>query len=155
MMKSFAAFAFAALTLAQPASAITFPSLTTIYVGPGVFNLEADPFFSATAFSCSNVSGQTASMRFLILGKSGSPVRIYTLSLVNGANVTIATESIDFLSSELSLQTGNHNNEGTVSIESTQSGVFCTAMMVDPTADVPSGIALHLVRINPHPGTVE
>ena len=38
MRKSFAAFAFAAFTLAQPATAVTFPSLTTIYVGSGVLD---------------------------------------------------------------------------------------------------------------------
>lgn len=44
---------------------------------------------------------------------------------------------------------------GTVNIEATESGVFCTAMIVDADTAGPNGIALNLVRVNPHPGTVE
>jgi hypothetical protein len=142
-----------AAAFAQPAAAITFPSLTTIYVGPGVSNLEGDPTVTATGFSCSNVSGQTASLRFLILSRSGSLVGSFTHSLAHGANVTVSTQNINFLADH-AMDTGSLA-EGTVNIESTQFGVFCTAMIVDPEALIPSGIALHLVRVNPHPGTVE
>ena len=52
----------------QPASAITFPSLTTIYVGSGVTDSsEVASVGIATAFSCSNVSGQSTTLRFLVL----------------------------------------------------------------------------------------
>jgi hypothetical protein len=46
-------------------------------------------------------------------------------------------------------------SQGVVNIESTQSGVFCTAEVLDAAASAPTGIARHLVRVNPHPGTVE
>jgi hypothetical protein len=46
-------------------------------------------------------------------------------------------------------------DRGTVNIESTQSGVFCQAYLVDAASPTPSGVPLHLVRINPHPGAVE
>jgi len=59
---------FAALTLAaalaQPAAAVTFPSLTTIYVGTGIRddgNLSG--MGVATVFPCINVSGATATIR--------------------------------------------------------------------------------------------
>ena len=45
--------------------------------------------------------------------------------------------------------------QGFVSIYSTQSAVFCSAMIVDPTLIVPQGIDLHMVRFNAHRGTVE
>jgi hypothetical protein len=44
---------------------------------------------------------------------------------------------------------------GVVNIESTESGMFCSAMLLDAAASAPHGVALHLVRVNPHPGTVE
>ena len=44
--------------------------------------------------------------------------------------------------------------QGVLNIEATQSGIFCTAMIVDG-ADAGEGITLPLVRINPHPGTLE
>ena len=43
---------------------------------------------------------------------------------------------------------------GVINIESTQSGVFCNAIFLDAAG---GGLAfnLPLVRVNPHPGTVE
>ena len=46
-------------------------------------------------------------------------------------------------------------SSGTVNIEATNSGVFCTAMIVDAASGNVDGVDLHLVRVNPHPGTVE
>jgi hypothetical protein len=46
-------------------------------------------------------------------------------------------------------------DQGAVVIDATESAVFCSAMIVDAAAIVPNGIELHLVRINPHPGSVE
>ena len=46
-------------------------------------------------------------------------------------------------------------NEGVVNIESLQSGVFCNAKTIDAAADSRIGVTLPLVRVNPHPGTVE
>ena len=45
--------------------------------------------------------------------------------------------------------------EGVINIESTQSGVFCTAKTIDASATFPDGVILPLVRVNPHPGTVD
>ena len=73
MRKSFAALVFAALALAQPAASITFPELTTIYVGTGVRDSGGGPDVGiATAFQCSNVSGATAEVRFLVLDRDGT-----------------------------------------------------------------------------------
>jgi hypothetical protein len=58
------------------------------------------------------------------------------------------------LENHTDLQTGSVN-QGVVNIEATNSAVFCNAMIVDAGAAIPDGIALHLVRVNPHPGTVE
>jgi hypothetical protein len=150
-----AALAAAPLAFAQPAAAITFPSLTTIYVGAGVTDSQGFTTVGnfATAFACTNVSGQTASLRFLVLSSGGAVLASVPWQLTHGRHVLAATRNIAAFS-EVLLNTGTLLH-GTVNIESTQSGVFCTAMMVDATTAGPNGIALNLVRINPHPGAVE
>jgi len=50
-----AAFALT-VALVQPAAAVTFPSLTTIYVGSGVQDTTGTSATTGTAVSCSNVS---------------------------------------------------------------------------------------------------
>jgi hypothetical protein len=42
-----------------------------------------------------------------------------------------------------------------LNVESTQSGVFCTAAIIDAELGPNYGSSPHLVRVNPHPGTVE
>ena len=41
---------------------------------------------------------------------------------------------------------------GTVDVESTQSGVFCSSIIVHPTTAGPNGMTLRPVRMNGHPG---
>jgi hypothetical protein len=151
-MKTHLAAASLIAVLAQPAAAITFPTLTTIYVGAGVSEFNGIQQF-ATAFTCSNVSGQEASVRFLVLNQTGGIAGSLTQTVAHGANATVATSSINVVLEQL-LNTGDVTH-GTVNIESTQSGVFCSAMVLDPDSTTPNGVALHLVRVNPHPGTVE
>jgi hypothetical protein len=156
MKKYLAAFALAA-TLAQPAAAITFPSLTTIYVGSGVTSGDAQGAAgTATSFHCTNVSGVTATIRYLVLGPDGAVAGSLSRSAAHGATVSASThETGVFNDSANEISAGTAIEQGGVNIESTQSGVFCTAMIVNAAADVPEGIELHLVRVNPHPGTVE
>ena len=61
-----AAIAVAAITLAAAtqAQATAFPSLTSIYVAAGVSDNSLDETGVATAISCINTSGQTASARY-------------------------------------------------------------------------------------------
>jgi hypothetical protein len=137
--------------LAQPASAITFPQLTTIYVGSGVANNGS---VVATTLHCSNVSGVSAGIRFLFLGPSGVVEGTHAASLSHGQTYTLSTQDVpifveNFVFDFIVL------NEGVVNIESTNSAVFCTGKVVDPSVFGAIGFALPLVRVNPHPGTVE
>ena len=155
-MKTYLAAALAAI-LAQPATAITFPTLTTIYVGSGVTDTgSATEDGVATSFHCTNVSGVAATVRYLVLHSNGAIAGSLTLSAPHGATVTASTHAV-FLFTEGTNQINPTVmvQQGGINIESTQSGVFCTAMIVDAAAAVPNGIDLHLVRVNPHPGTVE
>ena len=140
-MKKYLAAVALASTLVQPAAAVTFPSLTTIYVGSGIRdNFTGQGPRVGTAFNCSNVSGVAATVRFLVLNLDGQLVRSASISVPHGGTRTAVTRLV--------------GTSGVVNIESTQSAVFCNAMIVD-TAVAGQGISIPLVRVNPHPGTVE
>ena len=154
MRKYFVAAALAAAS-AQPASAITFPSLTTIYVGSGVKDTGGnDDVGIATTLMCTNVSGQIATLRFVVLSVDGAVEGSDTIAVLHGRTQTVSTRGT-VVFSEVSLGT-DAIAQGAVNIESTQSGVFCTAMIVDAAATIPTfSVDLRLIRVNPHPGTVE
>ena len=150
-MKRLIAATAVAAAFAQPASAITFSKLTTIYVAGGVTDTGA----VATSFLCTNLSGQIATLRIAILHPfTGNVIDSFTGSFSHGTASAISTRETAIFSTEESMASGIVT-QGAVNIESTQSGVFCNAMIVDAAANVPNGIALDLVRVNPHPGTVE
>jgi hypothetical protein len=157
-MKTYLAAVAVAAALAQPAPATTFPSLTTIYVISGVLNSsDAADAGVATAFQCSNVSGVTTSIRFLVLSDAGAVLASSTVNNVaHGATVARSTHPTNSYGGEGSgLIAGTALNAGVVNIESLQSGVFCTAAVIDAAANAPDGVSPHIVRINAHPGTVE
>jgi hypothetical protein len=117
--------------IAHPASAATFPSLTTIYVGSGVFDSgDGTDVGVATSLHCSNVSGQNAEIRVLILGASGSVEGSATLTAPHGFTVTFSTHAVESFFEISNLQTGSVL-QGVVNVESTNSAVFCTAVVVD------------------------
>jgi hypothetical protein len=154
-MKKYLAAAAFALALAQPASAITFSSLTTIYVGTGVKDDGEDiAGGTATVFHCINVSGVSTSVRFLVLAKNGSVEKSAIRTVPHGGTATVSTRTV--FSYDVDVTLGSpYIYEGGVNIESLQSGVFCNAKTIDALADFPDGVILPLVRVNPHPGTVE
>jgi hypothetical protein len=151
MKKHLAAVALAA-ALVQPAAAITFPSLTTIYVGSGVSSIGLD---SGTTLHCSNVSGVTVNLRLLFLDNGGAVLGIHTFNLPHGGTYTVSTQDADSFIENFSFNPGITAAHGVVNIESTNSGVFCNARVVHPNVAGANGVVLPLVRVNPHPGTVE
>jgi hypothetical protein len=160
MRKAYVGFVFPSLLAASiaagsPASAITFSKLTTIYVGAGVRDDGgADHIGVATSFHCSNVSGLTATVRFVVLAQNGSSAGSFTANVVHGSAITVSTHATNAYIETHSIGTGGLH-PGVVNIESTQSGVFCTAEVIHAASTVPVGVSRNLVRINPHPGTVE
>jgi hypothetical protein len=156
MRKSFVALAVAA-ALAQPASAITFPTLTTIYVGSGVVD-SGSPHEQgiATSINCSNVSGVEVQVRVLVLNLDGTAAGSLTVHLAHGATATFSThETFVYFEDIGNLNTGAVLR-GVVNVEARNSAVFCSAAVVDAAGLPPSfAIPIHLVRVNPHPGTVE
>ena len=157
MQKYLLAFGLAT-AVSQPAVATTFPSLTTIYVGSGVRNTDdiADAGI-ATSFHCTNVSGQTADFRFLVLNINGSVAgSVVSTAVPHGRTRTVSTHGTIVFGNESATSAGTIIEQGSINIEATQSAVFCTAAVVDAGNAIPLfTMPLHLVRVNPHPGTVE
>lgn len=157
MKRSLLALALTASSavVTEPAPAITFANLTTIYVGSGVVDNGAGIDTGvATTFTCSNVSGFGASVRFLVLYPGGQVAAQATANLPHGGQVIASTHDTALFQENLALATGLV--QGTVNIEATQSAVFCTAAILDATGPTPTfALPLHLVRVNSHPGTAE
>ena len=134
------------------AAAVTFPSLTTIYIGTGIRdNAEAGNAGVATVFNCANVSGVSVDVRFLILNFDGTIVASHVQRISHGDTDTVSTDNTALFNDGSVLNIGSVD-QGAVNIESTQSAVFCTATMVD---DARGFTEIPLVRVNPHPGTME
>jgi hypothetical protein len=153
MKTTLSAIALAA-TLAQPAAAITFPSLTTIYVGSGVTDDGGgENTGTASSFFCSNVSGLTAQIRVLILNAGGTAIASSPVVPLSHGNSTVFSTHATILG-EVLIATANLST-GTVNIESTQSGVFCRGAIVNAAGPRQDSSPIALVRVNPHPGTVE
>jgi hypothetical protein len=137
----------------NPSPAAAFAGLTTIYVGAGVRN--SDAFHMSTLFMCGNVSGATASLRVQVLFEGGSLAGQTTINVAHGATVTVATLNAAAFA-ENNIIPASTIAQGMVNIESTQSAVFCTAVVVDAQGTPPIfSIPLNLVRVNPHAGTAE
>jgi hypothetical protein len=157
MRKHLLAIGTACAVLATPALATTFPSLTTIYIIAGVKNSSGgSDTGTATAIQCSNVSGVTTSIRFLVLGAGGNVLNAVTANGVpHGATIERSTHLTAAYNNEVALITGTGLSAGVINIESLESGVFCTAAIIDASLENPLGVTPHIVRINPHPGSVE
>jgi len=141
----------------QPAANQTAPSnipfgeLRTIYVASGVTdNGGAADTGHATSFVCSNVSGVTAKLRYLVLGFNGSIEADVTIDLPHAQTHTASTHSTVGFREDADLLTGSIN-QGVVNIESDQSAVFCSAMLLNASAATPAGIPLHLNGSTPIP----
>ena len=92
----------------------------------------------------------------LILGPTGAVEGSLTQTLAHGATVTFSThQTTIFSDADTDLATGVVR-QGVVNVEATNSAVFCTADRVDAQNLKPIFMSpLHLVRVNPHPVTVE
>ena len=157
-MKKYLAAVGLAAVLAQPASAVTFSKLTTIYVGTGIYDagVAAEGFDSATSINCANVSGVAVQVRILILNSNGTIAATHTRSLSHGNSFIASTDEVVFYGDfDTNLNVGVLVG-GVLNIEATNSGIFCSAIVIDADNVLPTfTTALHLVRVNPHPGTVE
>jgi hypothetical protein len=157
MKKLLTAFAAAtSITLAAilPAPATTF-TLRTIYVGSGVYDdgSGASGVGVATSVHCTNLSGKLATIRVSFYYGHGGLAGTDIANVANKLTRTVSTHSVGYFTN-VGVNTGTLS-QGVLNVTSTESAVFCTAMIVDAAGPIPTGVPLHLVRFNPHPGSVE
>lgn len=142
----------AADTAAVASPEKVFAGLKRIYVASGAFDSgDSSNAGTATSVSCTNLGGKVANVRIRFFDSSHMLLDGTTLALQPKNSQTVSTHAT-FLS-ETILATGSLYR-GLVDIASTQSAVFCSAMLVD-AAGPGAGIALHMVRFNSHKETVE
>ena len=157
MKKHLAAFAVIA-ALTQTASATTFPALTNIYFGSGVTDSgEGISVGVATMVSCTNISGNNATIRFLVWNANGARVNAGgSLGIPHGVTRTVATHDAEVTVEHLVLASGTVIKHGSILVQATESAIFCTAAIIDAAGSTPAfALPLHLVRLNAHPETVE
>ena len=152
---AFAAIAFAATLAAPSAGATTFPTLTQIYAASGVIENSVTAVSGLmTAISCTNMSGQTASVRYVFRREDGTIAAGGTLLVGSLASRVVTTQGSNNIINAFALPT-SFMTGGSLQVLSTESAVFCSAMMVNAAGTEGPGVDLHMVRFNPHPGTVE
>src|SRR5262245_866426 len=147
--------AVAALALAVPVQAAQNDPEVIIYRVAGVLDSGgAGPTGFATAIFCTNFSGVTETVRIVIRSPSAVVLANLTFPLLHLKTLQVSTKPTNVYGAT-SLNTGYTGGIGTAAIAATSVNVTCTAMQVDAASLTPIGIALHMTRFNPAPGTEE
>lgn len=127
-----------------------------IYRVAGVVNSNATMMNGvATSFMCYSNSAVAENVRIRILNWNGEVAGDIYHVIQSKRTVTFSTHSTASLAEDALLAEGKLINQGTAAIIATSKEVYCSAMLIDAATTVPNGIALHMVRFNPAPGTVE
>jgi hypothetical protein len=129
-----------------------------IYRVTGVLDSgSASGLGSATLFFCTNFSGVAERVRLSLrreLSFDGPPIN-EVLDFDSGETRTWGTHGTATYSEDSHIAEGVEFLQGSAIISATSLHVHCSAAQVDASADVPSGSALHMVRLRPAPGTQE
>jgi hypothetical protein len=146
----------AAILPAQAQSGAVTDPLKIIYKASGLLdNGGASAAGVATSMHCTNFGNVDERVRFLVRQSNGAATS-QTTTVGAGQTVTASTHNTNIFGENITLTTGTSIRQGALAISSSSTtNVFCSAMIVDANSQVPVGIALHLVRFNPAPGTQE
>src|SRR5262249_29691943 len=107
----------------------------------------------ATVFQCTNFSGATETIRFVLRDRQASFIINTTFTLQHLHTVTAATHPANgFLDADINFQVGV--GHGSMAIAATTTSIVCTAMVVNAANETAVG-TLHAVRFSPIPGTQE
>ena len=146
--------AAATLAFVQPAQAGINDPEVIIYRGSGVLDTGGgDHTGAGTVIYCTNFSGVTESIRFVIRDNDSTIVANVPLPIPHLFTGTVMTKG-GFIYSGISLGTGIIK-QGTVAIAATSINVTCTAMQFDASAPSLQTAVLHMTRFNPIAGTQE
>jgi len=133
-----------------------FPALTLIYSASGVLdNGGASGTGVATTIMCTNWTGASQAIRFLIRRYSGLTAANATSNIPGLYTYTVSTHNTVAFFEDTQLSPGTSIDPGSLRIFATTPNVSCTAMVIDAGAAAPHGIDLHLVRHNVWPNTQE
>jgi hypothetical protein len=140
--------------LAAPAAAATTDPEIIIYRFPGVRDDGSGSNVGvATAFHCTNFSGVQENLRLVTRG-GGGDLRNNNLFLLNHLTTVTVSTHLTAAYNDGSLDTGAVT-QGTTAIAATSTNVICTAMTIDASNPVPTGVALRGIRFSPVPGSQE
>ncbi len=109
----------------------------------------------STAIHCSNPRDETEKVRIIIRDFNGSNAANRDVQIPPRRTITAVTHDTVIFEEDAILAPGNIINQGSAQIQASSRFVHCSAMIVDAAADVPVGIALHMVRYNPANDTTE
>jgi hypothetical protein len=109
----------------------------------------------ATSFHCTNFSAVAEKIRFVLRDFPGTVVANTNVDVPAFGTRTASTHNALVFNEDSFLSPGAFFNQGSAVIQSTSLNVHCSGMIVDAAASVPQGIALHMIRLNPAPGTQE
>jgi len=150
----FAALGFASVLPAASEAAQTDPEVI-IYRFPGVQDSGgAAKTGVATSILCTNFSGQLETIRYVVRNFDSRLAVNMTLPINHLNTRTVTTHETALYVEDLGLSSG-FIDQGSIAIAATSISIVCTASIVDASATVPVGIALHGVRFSPIPGSEE
>jgi len=159
-------FSAAALSIAVTASAdryeempalLSQPKATTdpmipIYRASGVRdNGGAAGTGIATSIHCTNIGGDTETLKYIVRNFDSSVKSTLTLNIGSAQTRTASTHDTVMFAEDIILNTGVVN-QGNVTVTATSTNIYCSIMLVDASAAVPVGVSLHAVRFNPMVG---
>ena len=134
-----------------PVEATTFTPAKLIYLVNGV--VDNSSLSIGTSVPCTNQSRLTATVRWIFHDAGGVVKSSYATSISAGQTVYVAT--LNGVAIYAEVQVGGANYQGNVAIYSTQSEVFCSALVGPSSNTSVPGSLLHMIRFNEHPGVVE
>jgi hypothetical protein len=144
-----------AIGMAVPASAATTDPEVIIYRFPGVRDTGTGV---ATSFHCTNFSGVTETVRMVLRDASATIVSNNTYTILHLRTITVSTRLNAAYLHDLTipiLAPSGIFAQGTVAIAATSINIICTAMTIDASNPVPTGVALRGIRFAPVPGSQE
>src|SRR5262249_32182544 len=142
--------AVAALAFTMPAQAAVGDPEVLIYRVAGAVD-DGGGGGLATSFFCTNFSGVAETLQILLRDPDGTPIGTNQAFSINHLQTVILSTHDATTYTDTNLATGAF--QGTAAIAATSPNVTCTAMQVQTNITIPTGIALHMTRFSPAPGT--
>ncbi|HET6378524.1 MAG TPA: hypothetical protein VFG05_09505 [Methylocella sp.] len=135
--------------------ALTYPQ-QIIYRVSGVRDDGQKPELGvATSFHCTNWSNLPEKLAIAVYNFNGGLARARSFIVNSHHTFTVSTHRTKIFSEDAVLSPGVDIDQGYAQIHSTTTNIYCSAMIVDAASSAPAGIALHLVRFNPYPGSTQ